>query len=81
MTQDQYADIYKYVGEFEWAEEHLKKLRRAIFPPGRKVVEDSDRYKGPGVVTNEDSCPANQLPVRLPNHNVWWYRILDVKPA
>lgn len=62
-----------WVKRYRHWQSRLERAKELIFKPGTKVVVNCDRYRGPGVVTREDGCPADHLPVRVPNGNVWWY--------
>ena len=59
--------------------------RTQQFPSGTEVkVNVPGRYVGPGVAV-QDGCPADQVAVRLPNGNTWWYPLdcvqaKEVKP-
>lgn len=55
--------------------EALKQFRETKFKIGERVSVDAGRYRGPGIVASDSSCPPDQLPVRLENGNVWWYPI------
>lgn len=58
----------------------LEELKGELFPCRKTVVVDCDRYRGIGVATRWDGCPADQLPVILPNGNTWFYPVESCRP-
>lgn len=79
MTAVELSDLLiRYRVERNSLEQHKAKT----FPCGTPVVVSCPRYRGPGIASHSDGCPADQLPVRLPNDNVWWYPLeaCSVKP-
>lgn len=59
----------------------LEHYKAKAFPSGTPVVVSCPRYRGPGISARADGCPADQLPVRLGNGNVWWYPLEDCRVA
>jgi len=59
----------------------LEKYKDELFPCRKTVMVDCDRYRGLGVATRWDGCPADQLPVMLPNGNTWFYPVEACHPV
>lgn len=59
--------------QYQTAKERLTEGRRAEFPSGRGVRVVHERYNGYGMIVDDDSCPVDQLAVKLENGNTWWY--------
>ena len=56
--------------------EDLRRFRQTWYPAGKVVQVECGQFKGYGITAGQDdSAPADQLPVRLENGNVWWYPI------
>lgn len=58
----------------------MREQKNATFPVGSVVAVESERFHGIGIVSLNESCPLEQLAVRVESLNVWWYPIEDCKP-
>lgn len=61
--------------------EWLKEARETEFKTGRPVRVINERFNGYGLVTTDENCPLDWLPVKLENNNVWWYPLEDCSLA
>ena len=68
------------IEDYRRAEVVLRTFKREHFRTGQRVLVDAERYTGPGVVVVHSRCPITQIPVLLPNSNVWFYDMSDVVP-
>lgn len=60
--------------------EQMRAQKLEAFPIGSMVQVNSARFHGIGFVVRDESCPLEELPVRVESLNVWWYPIEDCKP-
>lgn len=60
---------------YRTAKVELLQRNRLAFPLSSVVAVACPQYTGPGIVTMEDGCPPDKVPVRLENGNVWWYPV------
>ena len=68
------------INEYRCAREALDKYRSETFPVGTKVYVNHQRYQGPGMIALRNiETGCDQLPVLLPNGNVWWYEMETVR--
>lgn len=56
---------------------NLNVLRAERFRTGTRVRVSAEKYDGMGVVVADSLCPPTQIPVQLPNGNVWHYDMTD----
>ncbi len=68
------------MSSFQCIRTHLEEYKAKSLPSGTEVTVKCDRYDGPGVVVSEDDCPIQQVAVKLPNGNTWWYDVNQVTP-
>lgn len=61
--------------QYVTAKERLIEARQAEFPVGRGVRVAHERFHGYGMVVSDESCPPDQLAVKLENGNTWWYSL------
>ena len=59
--------------QFQTAKERLIEACQREFPLGRGVRVAHERFNGYGMIVADDSCPVDQLAVKLENGNTWWY--------
>ena len=62
---------------FESARDRLREARDAEFKVGRGVRVINERYSGYGLIVADESCPLDQIAVKLENGNTWWYPVRD----
>lgn len=74
------SDTASLVARYRRAVEALEGLKSQHFYRGLPVTVDCDQYKGPGFITTDGRCRPDQVAVRLPNGNTWWYGIEHVRP-
>ena len=73
-------NVRSLIEDYRRAEVVLRAFRWDYFRPGQRVCVNAERYEGPGVVVADSQCPITQIPVLLPNGNVWYYDMTDVTP-
>lgn len=66
---------------FRAARRALERYKGDRFYPGTPVVVDCARYTGPGMAVTDNQCPEDQVAVRVPSGNVWWYPIEYCRPG
>lgn len=72
-------NIQTLAERFRAARAALVDARDAKFPRGMRVVVAAPQYHGPGVVVRA-GCSPDQVAVRIPNENTWWYPVECVSP-
>lgn len=63
------AKDYRAIGD------RLRAYKNHRFQVGSHVQVNDPKFTGIGVVTLEDACPPDKLPVILESGNTWWYPI------
>jgi hypothetical protein len=76
MNTDPY--MTQLAHDYRIARELLLSHRSNKFQHRKMVRVDCSRYHGIGVVTSDEACPADQVPVLLGNGNTWWYPVESV---
>lgn len=66
---------------FERARDSLRDARDAELKAGRGVRVVNERYSGYGMIVGDNSCPLDQVAVKLENGNTWWYPVEDCSVA
>lgn len=69
------------VERYNAARLELLAMKAKLFPIRSRVRVDCAQYRGFGIVQADGNNPDDMIAVRLENHNVWWYPILDCKPV
>ena len=67
--------------QFQSARDRLMESRNAEFKPRRAVRVINERYHGFGLIVHDETCPLDQIAVRLENGNTWWYPLDDCSLA
>ncbi len=73
--------IQRLLSIYDEADAALRGYANEHFPVGSFVYVKAPSYVGYGIASREDSCPADKLPVFLPNGNVWWYPLAGISKA
>jgi hypothetical protein len=71
------ADERATLEAYRVALRNLNLLRASRFRTGTPVRVSAEKYEGMGVVVADSLCPPTQIPVQLPNGNVWYYDMTD----